>query len=277
MSQFPRACLALLTVSFCVPLTAQWIHYPTAGIPRTPDGKPKLDAPAPRTRDRKPDLSGMWMNSVSLPCPAMLKADDGSCAERNGVAPEEANIGRSLPGGLPYTPWAIDEMKRRKANLFGDDPHVRCLPPSFPRAWGLPHITKLIQIPGELAILDEYNASYRQIFTDGRPLPVDPQPSWQGYSTAHWDGDALVVTTTGFRDDIWLDSAGSPLTDAGKMTERIRRPNFGTLLIDLTIEDAKAYTRPWTIHLKQGLVVDTEMIDEICLENEQSIRHLPLK
>ena len=260
------------------PLSAQWIHYPTAGVPKTADGKPNLKAPAPRTRDRKPDLSGMWITpQTNHPCPAMLKADDGSCAERNGIAPEERNIGTSLPGGLPYSGWAVELMKQRDLTRFRDDPHVRCLPPSFPRAWGLPHITKFIQIPGQIAILDEYNASYRQIFTDGRPMPVDPQPSWQGYSIGHWEGDALVVQTMGFRDDIWLDSAGSPLTESSKMTERFRRPNFGTLEIDITIEDAKAYTKPWTIHLKQELVLDTELIDEICLENEQSTKHLPAK
>jgi len=122
-------------------------------------------------------------------------------------------------------------------------------------------------------ILNEFDASYRQIFLDGRALPVDPTPSWNGYSTAKWDKDTLVVQTAGFRDDQWLDGRGNPLTEAGKITERIRRPNFGSLEIELTVDDPKAYTKPWTVTLKQFLVLDTEMIDEICVEGEKSIQH----
>ena len=123
-------------------------------------------------------------------------------------------------------------------------------------------------------MLNEVNAQYRQIFTDGRPLPEDPQPAWNGYSTATWDGDTLVIQTAGFRDDLWLDMMGSPLTDAARVTERMRRPAFGRMEIDVTVDDAKAYTKPWTVTLKQVLVVDTEMIDEFCLENERSSQRM---
>jgi hypothetical protein len=212
----------------------------------------------------------MWMTPQNTgPC------GNAGCDEVNVPGRENTNFGVSLPGGLPYTKWAADLVKSRAPTSRGDDPHVNCLPPSFPRAWSLPHIAKIIDSPGLIVILDEFNASYRQIFTDGRPLPVDPQPTWNGYSVGQWEGDALVVQTIGFRDDIWLDGRGSPLTEAAKMTERIRRSNFGTLDIDITVEDSKAYTKPWTVHLKQAIVLDTEMMDEICLENEQSRRHLP--
>lgn len=274
-----RAHALLILAAVCVPLPAQWIHYPTPGVPRTAAGTPNLAAEAPRTADGKPDLSGMWLTAGRrLPCPALLVADDGSCGERTPIAADELiGIGNSVPGGLPYQPWARELAQKRAASHGRDDPHVRCLPANFPRAWGLPHIQKLIQNPGLLVILDEFNASYRQIFTDGRPLLVDPQPSWQGYSIGHWEGDTLVVETTGFRDDLWLDGTGTPLTDAAKITEHIRRPNFGTLEVDVTVDDAKAYTKAWTVHLKQGIVLDTELIDEICLENEQSLQHLPGK
>jgi len=123
-------------------------------------------------------------------------------------------------------------------------------------------------------VLHEFNASYRQIFTDARPLPDDPSPSWQGYSSGRWQGDILVVETIGFRDDLWLDLAGSPMTSAARVTERIRRPRYGSLEIEVTVNDPKAYTRPWTIHLDQAIVVDTELLDDNCLENEQSVRRM---
>ena len=265
----PKELLAALVFLLSGPLAAQWIHYPTAGVPKTPDGKPNLTAPAPLAGPGRPDISGMWMT------PQNARQCSNGCDEINIPGPENNNFGAGLPGGLPYTKWAADLVKSRAPTSRGDDPHVNCLPPSFPRAWSLPHITKIIDSPGLIVILDEFNASYRQIFTDGRPLPADPQPAWNGYSVGRWEGDALVVQTIGFRDDIWLDTRGSPLTEGSKMTERIRRRNFGTLDVDVTVEDSKAYAKPWTVHLKQAIVLDTEMIDEICLENERSRSHLP--
>ena len=263
---------AALVVVVSSPLAAQWLHYPTAGVPRTPDGKPDLTAPAPRNAAGKPDIAGMWVTPQK---PRVC--DNTGCAQIEIDVPsrENGNFGVNLPGGLPYTQWAAELVKTRMVNATGDDPHVNCLPAIFPRAWALPHITKIIDSPGNVVILDEFNAMYRQIFTDGRPLPDDPQPTWNGYSIGKWDGDAFVIQTIGFRDDIWLDGRGSPLTEQSKMTERIHRSNFGTLEVDVTVEDPKAYTKPWTVHLKQSIVVDTEMLDEVCLENERSRSHLP--
>jgi len=116
------------------------------------------------------------------------------------------------------------------------------------------------------------NANYRQVFTDGRPLPLDPVPAWNGYSSGHWEGDTLVVDSVGFRDDLWLDVAGNFITSAAKLQERIRRPDFGHLKIDITIDDPNAYTKPWTVHLTQEIVLNTDLIDEICVENEKSSR-----
>jgi hypothetical protein len=123
-------------------------------------------------------------------------------------------------------------------------------------------------------MLDEVNAGYRQVFTDGRPLPVDPVPAWNGYSTAKWEGDTLAIESIGFRDDLWLDMAGSFITENAKVRERIRRPDYGHLQIDATIDDPKAYTKPWTISMNQRIVVDTELVDEICLENEKSSQRM---
>ena len=257
-----------------VALGAQWIHLRTEGIPRLADGKPNLKASAPRTRDGKPDFSGMWLTGNPIPCIKEKGADFLDCGIELPIAKEGINMGIGLPGGLPYRPEIAKMVKQRTADDAKDDPHARCLPDTFIRSYGLPHIIKILQLPGELVMLDEQNAGYRQVFTEGRALPIDPQPAWNGYSIGKWDSDALVVQSIGFRDDLWLDLNGSPLTSAAKVTEKIRRPDFGHLDIELTVDDPKAYTKPWTVTMKQVLVVDTELVDEICLENEKSTQRM---
>jgi hypothetical protein len=269
--------------AIAAPIKAQWLHYPTAGVPKTRDGKPNLAAPAPRTSDRKPDLSGMWWNLGNEgACPPDIKNENGECLEKGlgigdvsaGLPRQAVNIADGLAGGLPYTPWGAALVKERAATAGTQDPHSKCLPPNFPRSYALPHIQKFIQTPGLVVILDEFNASYRQMFTDGRPLPEDPQPSWNGYSSGKWEGDTLVVQTIGYRDDLWLDMRANPLTSAAKVTERFRRPDFGHLEIEVTVDDPKAYTKPWTVKFRQTIVLDTELVDEICLENEKSLQHM---
>lgn len=269
-----RACgFVIVCALSAVPLSAQWFHYPTAGVPRLANGKTNLTAPTPTSYDGKPDLSGVWLISNALPCPKDLR-DGDDCIEKIPLSREAVDFGSSVPGGLPYQPWAAAIVKQRVADLSKDDPHARCMPPNFPRAFAFPHHQKFIQVPGLLVILDEFNASYRQIFTDGRPFPDDPQPSWNGYSSGKWEGDTLVVESIGFRDDLWLDMRGNPMTSAAKVTERFRRPNYGSLEIEVTVNDPKAYTKPWTVELKEAIQVDTELADEICLENEKSVQHM---
>lgn len=259
-------------VFLCATASGQWIQYPTAGVPKGKDGKPNLSAPAPRTRDGKPDFSGMFTMKEGLPCPKMLTDDTGECLEKSGLSPFAMDLNKAVPGGLPFLPSALEIIKERQKS--GIDPHVRCLPSNFPRMFTLPHITKFMQTPGLLILMNEYNASYRQIFLDGRALPEDPQPSWNGYSTAKWEGDTLVAETNGFRDNLWMDMSGTPLTSAARVTERFRRPDFGTLEIDATVDDPKTYTKPWTMKLRMQLVLDTELIDEVCLEGEDSAKHM---
>ena len=175
---------------------------------------------------------------------------------------------------LPYQPWLAALVEERTANQAIDDPHIRCLPDLFLRAYGLPHYLKFVQTPDLLVMLNEYNGVYRQVFTDGRPLPEDPNPSWQGYSTATWSGDTLVVDTIGFRDDLWIDWDGSMITEAAKVRERLRRIDFGHLDIEVTVDDPKAYTKPWTVTLRQQFAGDTELIDEICAEGEEFAKQL---
>ena len=255
-------------------VSAQWIRHRTEGIPRLPNGKPNLKAPAPRTRDGHPDLSGVWLTGNPVPCGKASGADFLECGIELPIAKEGINFGLEMKGGLPYQPWAADLVKKRTAENAKDDPHARCLPDTFLRAYGLPHMMKFVQVPGLLVTLDEWNAMYRQIFTDGRALPDDPTPSWNGYSSGKWVGDTLVVQTIGLRDDLWLDLAGSFLTSAAKVTEEFRRPDLGHLEIKVTVDDSKAYTKPWTVTLKQALVVDTDLVDEVCLENEKSSQRL---
>ena len=248
-------------------LQAQWINYPTAGIPRKADGSPDLAAPAPRGPDGKPDFSGIWDVDHNRPCPA-----DG-CPDMR-IPQEFMNIGWSLKDGLPFQPWAAQVSKARAASSGRDDPNTLCTPTGIVKMHTTPLYRKIIQVPGLVAILYERTVTYRQIFTDGRPLPEDPVPSFSGYSTGKWDGDTLVIESAGFRDGIWLDRNGSPLTEAGRITERFRRVNFGRMEIELTVDDPKAYTRPWTVKLNHLLMTDTELLDYHCGENEKDIPHL---
>ncbi len=264
------AVLAASAFCFATPLYAQWLKYPTAHVPRTPDGKPNLAAPTPRTADGHPDFSGLWLTGDGATCPPAKDGSFQSCHIELPISRYGVDIAKAVPGGPPYRPETAAIVKKRMAENAKDDPHARCLPDTFLRLYGLPHMQKWVEIPGLLIMLDEDNATYRQVFTDGRPLPQDPDPAWNGYSTGHWEGDTLVIDSAGFRDDIWLDVAGNFITSAAKLQERIRRPDWGHLKIDVTIDDPKAYTKPWTVHLTQDLTLDTELIDEMCVENEKS-------
>jgi len=261
---------ALCSVSS--PLVAQWLKYPTAGVPRGRDGKPNLTAPTPRTREGKPDFSGMWLTADGIPCASTQEFL--LCGSELPISRYGINMGMGMTGGLPYQPWAAEQVKTQTEQNSRDDPHARCMPDTFVRLYGLPHMQKFVQTPGLLVMLDELNAGYRQVFTDGRPLPTDPQPSWQGYSSGRWVGDILVVDSIGFRDGLWLDIVGSPMTAAAKVRERIRRPDFGHLEVEVTVDDPKAYTRPWTVTMKQVIALDTDLVDEICLENEKSTQRM---
>jgi len=267
--------LVLVTIVLAPALTSgQWLKYPTDGLPRNKDGTLNRTAPAPRLADGHPDLSGLWHASDPNRC----RGRGGpfiNCGNEIGGSPLGGNLGRNLPGGsLPYKPEVAKLVAARHADDSRDDPHVRCLPDNPPRAWTLPHLTKALHSPKLLALLYEVNAMYRQVFIDGRPFPADMNPTWNGYSVGHWEGDTLVVETRGFRDDLWIDTWGSPMSDVAKMTERIRRPNFGTLEIALTVDDPKNYTRPFTVMLAQDFEPDTDLVDEFCLEGENSYQRM---
>ena len=253
-------------VLLAAPAFAQWLDYPTAGVPRTATGAPNLTAPAPKMTDGKPDFSGLW-GTLCLEKTVL-------CMPDQAVPAEFGNIGVNVPGGLPYQPWAADLVQTRRADFGKDDPTTHCLPGGIAKLHTAALLRKIVHTPGLLVFLSERNASYRQVFLDGRPLPKDPVPSWNGYSSGHWEGDTLVIETNGVMDRNWLDRAGSPISESAKVTERIRRPNYGTLEIDLTVDDPVSYTKPWSIHVSHVIVLDTELLDLICLENEKDAPHL---
>jgi hypothetical protein len=261
---------AVIVAAFSSPLSAQWPLYPKPEVPKGANGKPNLTAPTPRTSDGKPDLSGIWMRS------------DRPASQAAGQPPLATfgDIGANVKGGLPYRPLALDLVKKRAGGL--DNPDALCLPQG-PLEYHLdPQPREIIQLPRKIVIVYESNYGIRTIYTDGRALPKqgEPQPYWHGYSVGHWEGDTLVVQSNNFRGaltgkpgDGWLDGKGDPFTDALTLTERFRRVNFGQLQIDVTIDDPKAYTRPFTVRVEQEIVADgSEMIEFICHENQQFLK-----
>ena len=264
-----RALFALLLLWSIQSLGAQWITYPVPGIPHTKDGKPDLNAPAPKTPDGKPDLSGMWSpyRTLELAAAGDKLAMFGGTVFGKGIA-----IDFGAPtGGLPYQNWAAALARTRRENHAKDAPNSRCLPLST-AALTVFGIRQVIQLPGQVVMLFEKDQMFRVIYTDGRPFPEDPQPSWLGYSVGHWEGEALIVETIGLRDDTWLDANGNPMTSAGRMTERYSRPNYGNLDVELTVNDPKAYTYPWTVKFQHRLDPEAQLIEGFC-ENERDQTH----
>ena len=261
----PRFLLAGLAAAQLLP--AQWFNYPTAGMPRKPDGSPNLSAPAPRAADGKPDLSGIW-------APVRRRALNESLEGQVNATGPFWDFGSVIPGGLPYQPWAATLRNQRAADQSKDNPDVKCMPLGILQMNTHPFPRRIVQTPGYIAILHERDLEYRQIFTDGRPLPKDPQPSWNGYSSGKWVGDTLVVETIGFRDGLWADYDGSPITTSAKITERFRRVNFGSLELEMTVDDSKAYTKPWTAKIDLAFQLNSDLLEYVCLEGERDSAHM---
>jgi hypothetical protein len=270
---------AMLLAATSPVIFAQWPAYATAGVLKSVDGTPDLTGPAPRTPDGKPDLSGIWRfvdspDARPGPPPPAGARSPGIGVRIPGLL-QFFDIGSTLKDGLPFQPWAAELRSQRVAQNNKDNPDARCLPIGLMQLHTHPEPRKIIQSSGLIVILYEANAGVRQIFTDGRPLPEkDAQPWWYGYSTGKWDGDTLVVETSGFRDDVWLDVEGSPLTESGKMTERFRRVNYGNMEIEVTVDDPKAYTKPWTVKVHHRIMLNTDLIEFVCQENEKDAQHV---
>jgi hypothetical protein len=240
------------------PALAQWTKVPPAAIPRTPDGKPNLTAPAPRLPGGKADLSGVWepnANKYLRDIAADLK-----------------------PGEVPFQPWAKTVFDQRiDGSHSKEDPDANCLPQGVPKIDAAPAPWKIVQTPSFIVVAYEAFNLWRQIFLDGREVAADVNPSWMGYSVGKWDGDTLVVDTKGFNGKAWLDQLGRPSTDALHVIERFQRKDFGHMDLQITIDDSKAYTRPWTVNQNVHLLPETELLEFICNENNKDVEHLPGK
>ena len=270
-----------------VSLSAQWPQHRAAAAPRAADGRVNMQGPVPRTAAGVPDLSGVWENIGWRELQQVsndVSGTGGSPGTRPLVAAATGvltsgpglffDIGAGVAGGLPLQPWAAELKKQRLAGNSMDNPDAHCLPLGNLQLHTHPQPRKIIQTADVVVILYEGNGGVRQLFTDGRPLPAnDAQPWWFGYSSGRWMGDTLVVETTGFRDGGWLDVNGTPLTDRGRTIERYRRTSYGFMDVEVTVDDPKAYTRPWTVTIKQRLMGDDELIEFVCLENERSSSH----
>lgn len=272
---FHTAILAAILCGISSSLAAQWPIFAVPGAPRNEKGQVDIAAPAPRAFDGKPDLSGIWAN---IPRPGGRQGGSADVPTPPIGTPPVAtfrDVGAGFKEGLPFHPWALELRDKRNAANSKDNPDAHCLPMGNMQFHTHPQPRKMIQAPGVIVMLYEGNAGVRQIFTDGRPLPTnDPQPWWYGYSTGRWEGDTLVVESNGFIEEGWLDIIGSPMTTAAKTIERFRRVNYGTLEIDITVDDPKAYTRPWTVRVNQRLMPDTDLIEFVCLENQQFSEYL---
>jgi hypothetical protein len=279
---------SLIALAWTAGASAQWDPVPDPTLPRDSDGNVLMNAPTPRTAAGTPDLSGLWMRTRSGPPPANAGGGGGGQLEpEQEPVPLDPNgppiaaffeAGQNMEGGLPYTPWAKELRDQRFALRARDNPDAKCLPMGFLQFHQQPQPRQIIQTEKMIMIVYEANYGLRYIYLDGRQLPPqgEPQPWWYGYSVGHWDGDDLVVETNNLRGadedspyDAWLDVNGSPHSRQAKITERFRRPTLGHLQIDFTIDDPKAYTKPWTVRIDQRLLPDQELIEFICNENQQ--------
>jgi hypothetical protein len=248
------------------PAAGQWLNYPTPGIPRLADGRPNLSASVSRTVDGKPDLSGIWAAECAI-------YDGNPCFVRSLFF----DLARDLkPGDVEMTPWASGISAQRESRDHVDDPYGFCLPPGVPRIdfGGGPF--KVLQTLGVTAFLYEtlVGMIFRQVFTDGRPLLESGEPTWLGYSVGRWDNDTFVVDTTGFRDGGWIDTKkGRPNSDALRVTERFRRTDFGHMDLTITIDDPKAYLKPWTVKTTLILHPDTELLEAFCDDHDKTLQH----
>jgi hypothetical protein len=261
---------------------AQWLNYPAPGTPRTRDGKANLSAKAPRASDGKPDLSGVWQTELAPP--GENERLFGSSVKDYAVLGDDPRTFSKYylnilvdfkPEEAPIRPEAAKLAQTNQDERGTRSPSAHCLPQGLPRADIFSYAPfKIIQTRGVIAVLYEIDNTHRQIYTDGRKLPADPQPAWAGYSVGKWEGDTLVVDAAGFNDRTWLDSFGHPHSEDLKIQERFHRRDFGHIDLSMTIEDPKMYTRPFTIKVTEVLLPDSDILESICNENEKDRTHL---
>jgi len=274
-------CAVLACALLALDAQAQWLNYPTPGLPRTTDGKPILTGPAPRTRDGRPDLSGVWhVQPSGLAEMKRLFGNDVDAVQVPGMEIDTVSkygvniLADFAPGTEPIHKEAAEAITRRNAVPSGLDTLSRCLPAGIPLGTLLSEFTKIVQTPDLTLVMHELDNATRQIYTDGRPLPKDPNPSWLGYSIGRWDGDTLVVTTVGFNDKAPIDIIGHPRSESMRIVERYRRRDVGHLDVEVTFDDPVVYTKPFTVKITHLLQPDTDILEYFCTENEKDQTHL---
>ncbi len=273
MSNWRLASVVVLT-GLVVPAYAQWLHADPRA-PRSRDGKTILTAPAPRLNG-KPDLSGVWQ--ATRPKPDGTTSYTGGGKPDPGMQIDQLDVGdihRNVFFGMkreeePLKSEAIAVLSKRQNE---QPPQVRCLPQGVPGVM-MVYAFKIVQTPGELIMIGESQEPPRQIYLDGRRLPKDPDPSWMGYSIGKWENDTLVVQTTGFNEEGWLDNVGHPRGQSMLITERFRRRDFGHIDLEIRYDDPKYYTRPFTNKTTLNLIPDSDLIEFVCTENKKDIEHL---
>ncbi len=261
---------AVALVGACSCAQGQWLNEPYPGAPRTPDGKINMTGPVPRING-KPDLSGVWQVEAEPRGPGLFGL---------GESPNSKYFRDILsdfkPGEEPLTSYGA-ELLRKNSQPGAFNPTLNCLPDGVPHADLLPEPFKIIQTPREIMVLYEVETTFRQIFTDGRKHPVDPRPTWLGYSVANWEGDTLVVDTMGFNGLSWLDARGHGHSEEMRVQERFHRRDYGHLEVDLTVTDPKVFTKPVTVHFVEALLPDTDVFEHYCLEDEKDAGHQPAR
>ena len=276
---------SFLFAATMVSAQAQWLNYPTPGTPRTADGKPNLAAPAPRAADGKPDLSGVWQTALAPPgenerifgtsvSDFVVPGDDPRTFSKYYLD----ILTDFKPEDSPMRPATRELLEKNSAHRGTDSPPARCLPQSIPRADIFSYAPfKIIQTPGVIIVLYEADNTHRQIYVDGRPLPIDPQPAWLGYSVGKWEGDTLVVDAAGFNDKSWLDSMGHPHSEALRVQERFHRRDFGHMELSVSVDDSKMYTKPISFQVTEVLLPDSDILETVCNENEKDRVHIDKK
>jgi hypothetical protein len=256
---------------------AQWLNYPMPGTPRTPDGKPNLSAPARRAANGKPDLSGVWQVEPT-PADEMTRLF-GGVGDLSALGDSPSAFSKYLvniladfkPDDAPLRPEFADLLRQRRGK---ETPLLYCLPIGVPEDDLLPGPFKIIQTPELILIRNEYENTLRQIYTDGRKPPADPDPLWLGYSVGRWEADTLVIDTVGFNDKGWLDGIGHPQSEALHVTERFHRRDFGHMDVQVTIDDPKVYTKPFSVKFTELLLPDSDILEYFCAENEKDRSHI---
>lgn len=266
---------ALALTVFASGVSAQWLGYHAPGTPRLSDGNPNLTAKAPRASNGTPDLSGVWhVEPTSL---AEMKQLFGSSVDTLDVAGMEADTISKYAVNilLDFKPDDVPMRPEAAALFHASHGYVgSCAPIGIPLTYLVSEPDEIVQSPSQIVMMFESDGSHRQIHLDGRPLPKDPEPTWLGYSVGKWDGDTLVVETIGFNDRTVLDVMGHPHSDALRLVERYHRRDFGHMDVEVTIDDPKMFTKPFSIKFTQRLLADSDILENICAENEKDVVHI---